>query len=87
MHESAKRISQCKGRFLFRRVDADQQNIVAGHLDGLVVGERDRLPGPQVLAFLRAMQAEFGQIQVERMRCKAAVVGRVEDGYSQAAAS
>jgi hypothetical protein len=33
-------------RQLLRRVDADQQNIVAAQFEGLTVAERDGLAGP-----------------------------------------
>ena len=44
---------------------------MAGQLDRLVVGERDFLAGPEVLALVGALQAELGEAQVERMACDA----------------
>ena len=53
---------------LFWRRDSKQQNVVAGEFDGHVVGQVHLLAGPQILRVLRAVQAELGEIQMERMR-------------------
>ena len=50
-----------------------------------VVGQFHVLAGPQVFAFLRAVQAELRQIQVEGMR-GVAVAARVEHGDGHGAA-
>lgn len=48
---------QTGGVRLSRRVDADEQDVVALDLDGLLVGEGDGLAGPEVFAGLRAVEA------------------------------
>src|ERR1035438_2047794 len=53
------------GAVLPWRVDADEQHVVALDLDGLLVGEGDRLTGPEVFAGLRAVQPELDQVEVE----------------------
>ena len=45
------------GTRLPRRVDADEQHVVALQFDGLLIGEGDRLAGPEVFAGLRAVEA------------------------------
>src|ERR1035441_8658749 len=67
------------------RVDADEQHVVALDLDGLLVGEGDRLTGPEVFAGLRAVQPELDQVEVEGVGGVAAVADS-DDGYGDGSA-
>jgi len=64
---------------LFWCVDFHQQDVVAGEFEWFVFLELDGLSGPEVFGGLRAVQAEFGQAQMEGMGGVEVAAG-VEDG-------